>query len=211
MLKYPPMLFVARLRLQKPLLGHKFIGREQDAPCYKFMRHKPSGLIVLDEDMWAASWEAAFSCTPFYTHAIVMQSRIADLTTHVFELKTRNAYGSGFAVTRHESVRAGAVITLAGRVRTLDPDERASIPPDKCEIPTIRDVERGLSIIGEDLGISPYAKHRGYGRFTVLSLTTPDDYQMCSSAAVVERFAPHDQPDDAGTEETADPAPEIVA
>ena len=206
------MLFTTRLKLLSPMLGHRLMPRQgHGVPYYAFVRDPKTQLITLDNDVWPSLWEAVFHMTSFYPRAVNMQRKIAPLSTAQYDLRNRrkDCQGGGIFVTQHECIRAGAVITLAGRVRvTIDPDEIQAAERDSYDFPDIEDVRKGLDIIGTDFGISPYAKHRDFGRFKVLEITIHND-QMQTSSALVERVKPDSGSDDSWATDSADSEAEI--
>lgn len=186
------MLYTCRIRLTTPILGDirnhskAYAGKQ----VFDLLRDE-AGLPQLRAEAWAWAWQSTLP-RDCYSNAVRMSTRLGHVTVRPamqYEFKKRTP--GGIRTTYHESIRQGAEITLAFRTVEIDPDEAISagtlITDQMARMPTPDELKISLGEIGADLGISPYGKIDGYGRFKLLSLEPAGSH-------VVDRKQPGDLP-----------------
>lgn len=157
------MLYEPRIKVESAFLG----SRLGDA-VYQFARDA-EGKVIIPPDHW--EWAVNEACLSLKLDhvepACFLPVAPLFIPTTVLYNRTHTRRGER-VTTMHESVRKGAELSFEIVVSGSVPP-RASIvskePPEFDEILQI------LKFIGAFLGLSPYGSEKGFGRFSLLSLT----------------------------------------
>ena len=146
------------------------MGHARAAGKYVFRRDKrENSVIVLDRMFWPWAWKQVFSDMPgVYVHAVRMDQFLRAPSTHTITRKWVD--GGRLREQDHEAIAKGAIVTFGAELVEPEPDDVVATEPQST--PTVEQITTALTRMGSAIGVSPFGRKFGYGRFIPESVGT---------------------------------------
>lgn len=126
-------------------------------------------MLVNDLSFWNWAWRQTLSdYKGVYTKAVRMdEGYIAPKTSNC----TRNWSSRGLPRSSvHEAIFTNVILTLGAEL--VDPDPSDPDLPANLRAPTMEELGEAFRRMGSAIGISPFKREKGYGRFTPICIIT---------------------------------------
>lgn len=140
--------------------------------CFERARGNRAAAVLGSKEwswLWNEAWDVGDIDREIYRDAIRMEHRLILPSLMLFPRSI------GETRVQHESIREGTILTLSGTVVSPEP---ATAKNSKSRKPTLDETRLALQYMGDMLGISPWGKKFGYGRFDLHEISVFDGREL---------------------------------
>jgi len=162
------MLLCVKIKLKKPFLGNcRTTDKIRRFDRSKAFKHN----IQVDMLRWNWTIEEAISALELDLDpsSIRVNPTYSAPKIELFVRRWRDGKSGKQREEMFEAIKAGAVLSFEVLVIN-NKEPEGSNADDTFKKPTIKDLYKILTLVGEILGLSPWGSKFGYGRFEVLSI-----------------------------------------